>query len=93
MNRRNFLAMTPAFPVAAISASLVLREKDKPPVELDLSVLKLQPGDKVVLSVPLSISRDTADRIRSMWEQAIPGTTALILADGMKVDGVLRGSE
>lgn len=49
MNRREFVSLAPAFPVAAVTASLTLREDGHEPVELGVQVLKLQPGDTLVL--------------------------------------------
>jgi len=91
MNRRNFLALTPAFPAAA-KATLTLTD-GQVSTDLDVSILKTQDGDRVILSCAGHISRDAADRIRAMWEQAMPGTKAIVLLDGMKVEGVLRGPE
>ena len=92
MNRREFVKLSQAFPVAAVTASLTLREEGKPDVEgLDVSVLRVQPGDIVVLSVPGCISSHTAERIKAQWESLCPGTRAAVLGDGMKIDGVLRG--
>jgi hypothetical protein len=94
MNRRNFFALAPAFPVAAVTATLTLREQGKPDIEgLDVSVLKLQPGDGVVLQCDGPISHDTADRIRATWEAWMPGTKAIVMGDGLSVKGVLRGAE
>ena len=91
MDRRSFLALSPAFPVAAASATLTLKREGEPPVELDVSILKTQPGDCVILSAPGPITQDIAQRLKDMWEHGVPGTKAVILSDGMKVDGVLRG--
>jgi hypothetical protein len=44
MDRRSLLKLGAAFPVG-VSAALVLREDGQPPIELDISVLKTQPGD------------------------------------------------
>ena len=94
MNRRQFVRLAPAFPVAAVTATLTLKEDGKPPIEgLSVSVLKLQPGDIVVLRCAGSIPMATADRIKAMWEQFVPNTKAIILADGMTVEGILRGPE
>ncbi len=93
MNRRSFLSMSPAFPVAAVSASVVLREEGKPPVELDVSVLRLQEGDRLIVTVPGMLSIASAERIKAALHQAIPMAQAVILSDGMKIEGVLRGSD
>lgn len=92
MNRRDFVKLSPAFPVAAVTATLTLKEEGQPPIGgLDVSVLKLEPGDVVVLRVEGHILMATAERIKAHWECAVPGTRAFILADGMTVEGVLRG--
>jgi len=91
MNRRSFLSLTPAFPAAAVSASLVLKEPSQPDIELGLNVLHLQEGDILVLTVNGYITQDNAARIKSNLEHLLPKTKAIILAEGMKVEGVLRG--
>lgn len=90
MNRRSFLALTPAFPSAAVTASLVLREEGKSPVELDVNVLRVQPGDTLILSAPEAISAETAARIKTFVEREFLGIRALILSDGLSIDGVVR---
>lgn len=91
MDRREFIAMSPAFPLAATTATLTLKAEGQAPVELDVSVLKLQPGDTLVLSVPTPISQATADRLKACIEDKFPGVTGMVIDQGMKVDGVLRG--
>ena len=92
MNRRNFLALAPAFPAAAVTATVTLKREGEPAIDgLGVSVLKCQPGDYVVLSVDASLSFETAERIRAMWEHSVPGTKAIVLSDGMKLHGVMRG--
>ncbi len=90
MNRRSFLKMSPALPVGAVTASLVLREEGKEPIELDISVLKVQAGDTLVLSCERPMSQDTAARIKAYVEHVWPELKALILQDGLKIDGVIR---
>ncbi len=91
MNRRTFLKASPAFPVATVTAALVLREAGQEPVELDLSVLRVQAGDLVVLSVPGPISEACAARLNACFQDHLaPGVKVIVLGDGMKVDGVLR---
>jgi hypothetical protein len=84
--------MSPAFPAAAVSASLVLREDGKPPTELDVSVLRIQEGDRLVVRVHGQLSFDTAQRIQAQLEHAIPGVKVLVFDSDMKIEGVLRGS-
>ena len=90
MNRRDFFKVTAAFPAAAMTAALVVREDGKPPVELDVSVLRTQPGDVLVLSVPGPISHQTAKRLEAYIKDRYPYMTAIVMSDGMKLDGVLR---
>lgn len=93
MDRRHFLAMAPAFPTAAMSASLTLREEGKPDINLDLSVLKLQPGDVLVLTVPGSIHDDTAAYIKASVAAVFhpKDIKVMVMSDGLSVAGVLRG--
>jgi hypothetical protein len=91
MNRREFVALAPAFPVGAVTATLTVKEADKSPVDLDVSVLKLQPGDTLVLTAPGYITQEAAERIKRYTEERFPGVNAIVLGDGLKVDGVLRG--
>jgi hypothetical protein len=93
MNRRSFIKLSPAFPAGAVSAALVLKEDGKDEISLDLAVLKTQPGDILVLTAPSAISPDTAERLSKHFEHAFPGLKAMVLGDGLKVDGVIRTTE
>jgi len=91
MKRRDFVKLAPAFPVAAVTASLTLRETGKEPVELDVSVLKCQPGDTLVLTAPDNISEDTAARIKAWIEHTFENRIkAMVLGDGLTIEGVIR---
>ena len=91
MNRREFVALTPAFPAATVTASLTLREDGKEPIELDVSVLKCQPGDTLVLRHQGHISMETAERIKRYIEDGFDGRVkAMVLDGGLSLDGVLR---
>ena len=91
MNRRQFVKLAQAFPAAAVSASLVLREDGKTPVELDVSVLKCEPGDTLVLSTAERVSMDTAARIQHYVADRFDGRVkVMLLSDGITLDGVLR---
>lgn len=90
MERRNFLKMAPAFPAAAVSASIVLHQDGLEDTDLDVSVLKLERGDTLVLSTDRAISEDVAKRIRDYMEDKFPGIKAMVLGDGLSIDGVLR---
>ena len=91
MNRREFVAMAPAFPVAAVSASLTVREDGKAPVELDVSVLKVQPGDTLVMRSRVPLKREQVDRVKQVIEAMLPGVQALVLTHDVAIEGVLRG--
>lgn len=91
MDRREFIAMSPAFPLAATTATLTVKAEGREPVDLDVSVLRLQPGDTIVMSAPDHIRLETADRIRCLVEAKFPGVQAMVLSGDMKVEGVLRG--
>lgn len=92
MNRRSFLALSPAFPAAAVSASLVLREEGKRPVELNMSVLKLQTGDSLIIQSEGHLSAAEAESIKGLMEHHFPGNKAMVMSDGLKLAGVLRGA-
>lgn len=94
MNRREFVKLGPAFPAAAVTATLTLKEEGMPAVEgLDVSVLRLKAGDYVVLRCDGHITQDAAARIKAAWADAVPGTAAIVLDAGIRVDGVLRWPE
>jgi hypothetical protein len=93
MNRRSFLNLTPAFPAAAVTASLTLREEGKPAIDgLDVSVLKLQPGDTIVLRTDSNMPFETMERLKANVEYLFPDVKVMVLMDGLTVDGVLRQS-
>lgn len=59
--------------------------------ELGVSILNAQEGDILVISCQSSISQETAARI-SLWvEKEFPKIKVMVLGDGLKVDGVIRG--
>jgi hypothetical protein len=91
MNRRDFVKMSPAFAGAAISASLVVREDGKETLELGVSVLKVQSGDVLVLTVDDYLSYESTRRLEEMVAPLFaPGVKILLLQRGMTLDGVLR---
>jgi hypothetical protein len=91
MNRRAFLTGAPA--AAAASATLIVRHADGRELELDFGVLRLQPGDRVVLSLPGHADLATLERIRDSAGLALPaGVTAIVLSEGIKIEGILRGA-
>jgi hypothetical protein len=93
MNRRDFVKMAPAFPAAAVTATLTLRENGKDPVELDVSVLKLQRGDTVVLRCHERVTKEMADRIKGDFSSTFEdmGVKAMVLDKTVSIEGVLRG--
>lgn len=60
----------------------------------DLGILRLQPGDRVVVSCPQKLNQDVSWRLKDLLDAYLPkGVYALVLDEGVKVDGILRGSE
>ena len=91
MDRRDFVKLAPAFAIGATTATLTLREEGKDPIDLDVSVLKCQPGDTLVLSVNMPVSHDAMRRIKAIVEDAFDNRVkALVLSDGLTLDGVIR---
>lgn len=92
MNRREFVKMAPAFPAAAITATMTLNEQGKEPIDLDLSVLTLESGDTIVLKCADYLTQEAADRIKSYFEYTFEerGIKAMVLDKGMSIEGVLR---
>ena len=90
MDRRTFVKLAPAFPAAAVSASLILKEDGHAPIELDISVLKAHAGDILVLSYAGKMSSETGERIRQHVKHIHPQLKALVLSEGLRLDGVIR---
>jgi hypothetical protein len=91
MNRRSFLKLSPAFPVGAMSAALVVHEDGKDDLELDVSVLKVQTGDILVLSTPKDlISCAEIENVSAILKQTFPTLQVVVLSNGWKLDGVIR---
>lgn len=61
-------------------------------VQADLSVLAVEPDDKIVITSPHRLSRDQLDRIKEQMARTFPARTVLVLDDGMKL-GVVRKSD
>lgn len=91
MKRRDFIAMSPAFPVAATTATLTVRTEGEQPVELDVSVLKLQPGDTLVIKARGQITQEEADRVSLGVGAMFQGVKVVVLDDALSIEGVLRG--
>jgi hypothetical protein len=56
---------------------------------MDMQVLSLQPGDKVVLRYASCMRAEQYARIKQEMEKVVPGHQVLILENGMEI-GVLR---
>lgn len=91
MNRRQFLALGPAFPAATVSASLIVKEDGKEALELGVNVLRLQPGDALVLRCKGRISYEQQERIAAVIKNQFPGMKAFVLDSDITLEGVLRG--
>lgn len=58
----------------------------------DLQRLEVKPGDTYVLSVPVAISREQVERLKSRWSETVGDANKLIiLSDGMRL-GVIGKS-
>ena len=93
MHRRDFLKLTPAA-TATLTLTTPGAPGTPPIVEpFDVGVLRLEPGDVLVLTTPGCISIETAERIKAHVErELLPlGVKAWIMGDGLTVAGVLRG--
>ena len=91
MNRREFVKLAPAFPAAAVSATLVVREEGKEPINCDVSVLKCQPGDTLVLKCGGLITADRAVRMTASIENLFDNRVRVMILDSsMSLEGVLR---
>lgn len=92
LSRRSFVKLASAFPAAAVTATLTLREDGHDPIEgLAVTVLHVEPDDVVILTVSDHIRDETVRRIEAAWSRAVPGTRAIVVDSGMTVAGVLRG--
>lgn len=58
-----------------------------------VQVLRLQPGDVVILTAPGHISAETARVIKEHWERNFEGYKCAVLGDGIEVQKVLRRQE
>jgi hypothetical protein len=52
----------------------------------DAARVRLEPGDAVILSVPVEITTDDAGVIRGYVEQVFPGHPVIILAGGVRLE-------
>lgn len=55
-----------------------------------VQILRLEPGDIVVLSAPGMISEDSAQRIKNYWDESFNDFKCVVLGDGIEVTKVLR---
>lgn len=58
-----------------------------------VQILRLEPGDVVVLSAPGNISTDTAHRLKEYWDRNFEGFKCVVMGDGMEVHSVLRPAD
>jgi hypothetical protein len=86
------LKLSPA--AAGATATLTLTEPGHEPEPFDVGVLRLKPGDVVILTAPGCISCESAERIKAYVERYLQpfGVRAFVMGDGLRVDGVLRGA-
>jgi hypothetical protein len=90
MERRDFLKLTPALPAAAPALSLTLKQPDGSELKTDVAVLRLQPGDTLVLMPTEHLLARDAQGLRDMLKLWAPqGVQVMILQAGMQL-GVLR---
>lgn len=55
----------------------------------DLQLLKIEPGDRFVLSIDDDISQDMAARIQESWKEfAGPDVPIMVLSRGMKLGAI-----
>lgn len=90
MSKRDVVRLSPAFPVADVSASLVLREDGKEPVEVGVSVLNVKAGDTLVLRSASPMPADRVEYIGKQIELIFPGVKAMVLDGDLELSGVLR---
>lgn len=78
---------------AAVSEFLELPPAFPSPVSV--SVLKVEPGDVLVLKYDGHISLEAAERVRQMATSLFEpkDVKAMILSSGLTLEGVLRGSD
>jgi|SRR6185437_6736861 len=57
-----------------------------------LERLEVKPGDVIVLRCDAHLSAVEADRIKHAAEGWFPGTTAVVLAAGLRIETVLGGN-
>lgn len=55
-----------------------------------VELLRLEPGDKIILTTPHTLSDAAISRLREQWERMFPSTRAVILEHGLQLH-VLRG--
>jgi len=91
MDRRDFVKLTP-LGSAAVAASLTLKVGDDEPTAFDVAVLRLKPGDVLVLTAPGLMSMDTAAHVKELIEAELESldVKALVMEGGLTVAGVLR---
>ena len=84
--------LPPTFPEPTVTASLMVREHGQEPIEADISVLRWQPGDTLVLKCRGRLTLDQSNKMRALIEERFHGLTAIVLDDAITLEGVLRRS-
>lgn len=57
-----------------------------PPPQRDIRVLRLQPGDVLIMRTPTRLSQIDQEGIRQQVEKQFPGHKCLVLTDGLELD-------
>jgi hypothetical protein len=62
------------------------------PTAFDVALLRVQPGDLVIIRTPGAISDDLASALKAVFERTFSDRQirTVILADGMSVEGLIR---
>lgn len=91
LNRRSFWKLCAGAP---LTAAVVVRDDTGAPAFVgDVSVLRVQAGDVVIITAPGMISDESATRIKAAFERycGLPADIRFaVMGDGLKVDRVLR---
>lgn len=70
-----------------------MSENEKPEWLEHLSVLRLEPGDTIVLRTDGMPPQEVADNMRRFTEKHFPGHKCIVLTDGVEIGVVRRGTE
>lgn len=58
-----------------------------------VQVLRLEPGDTLVLKTPRALTADQADRVRQQLEDRFPGYPALVISGDMDLSVVEQAAD